>query len=100
VLRQRAGFLLELPELLDSGIERFTERLVLSILDWRLQKERGLINEVKTLFREAESEDRAELMVIYGKQLHELMKNLFAINRGRAATSAVGRRNAEAFYQR
>ncbi|GMQ77747.1 MAG: hypothetical protein BMS9Abin02_0236 [Anaerolineae bacterium] len=100
VLRQRAGFLLELPEQLDSGIDRFTERLVLSILDWRLQKVRGLINEVEALFREAETEDRAELMTLYGKQLHELMKHFFAINRARAAISAVGRRNAEAFDQR
>jgi DNA primase len=100
VLRQRAGILLELPELLDSGIDRFTERLVLSILDWRLQKVRGLINEVEALFREAEAEDREELMTLYGKQLRELMKRFFAINRARATISAVGRRNAEAFDQR
>ncbi len=100
LLRQRARSLLELPEPVDAGIDRLTERLVLSILDWRLEKVRRLINEVEALFREAEAEERAGFMTLYGNQLKQLMQQLFEINRARAAISAVGRRSADAFNQR
>ena len=93
-LQARVKTLLSLPESPETELERLPERLVLSVLDWRLEKVKGLIAEVEKLFLEAQSQNRPEMLEMYRRQLRELPLEVRRINRAREAMSAVGRRNA------
>ena len=95
VLRQRAQSLMEIQESIAVETDRLTDRLVLSILDWRWQKVKGLLKDVESMFRDAEVQARQEMMGLYRQQLDQLIRQLSGISRGKAAISVVGRRNAE-----
>jgi len=92
ILQQRVQSLLEVPETEQIELARLSDRLLLSVLDWRAQKVKSLIGEVEALFQEAEALRRKELMDIYGQQLQGLLGQLARINRARATITATGRR--------
>jgi DNA primase len=95
ILRQRAQSLMDIYESIPVETDRWTDRLVMSILDWRWQKVIGLLKGVESLFRDAEIQVREELMGHYRQQLDQLVRQLSGISSAKAAMSVVGRRNAE-----
>lgn len=97
LLRERIQILLDLPETPESELERLPDRLVISILDWRLERVRRLIREVEQLFHEAKTQDDLDALEMYSRQLRELPLQLLGINRARAAISATSRRNSDQF---
>ncbi|HSG17849.1 MAG TPA: DNA primase [Anaerolineae bacterium] len=93
-LQARVKTLLSLPESPETELERLPERLVLSVLDWRLEKVKRLIAEVEQLFLESRAQNKLDMLEMYRQQLRELPLQVRRINRAREAMSAVGRRNA------
>jgi len=91
-LRERVQNLLSLPDTPESELARLPDRLVLSVLDWRLERIKSLIGEVELLFRETHAEDSPELHEMYHRQLRELPLQMLSINKARGAMSATGRR--------
>jgi hypothetical protein len=93
-LQARAKTLLSLPGTPESEVDRLPDRLVLSVLDWRQEKVKGLIVEVEQLFVETQAQNDPEMLEMVSQQLRELPLQLLSINRARKAMSAVGRRNS------
>ena len=93
-LRARVKALLSLPGTPDTEVDRLPDRLVLSVLDWRQEKVKGLIANVEQLFLETQAQNEPERLEMYRQQLRDLPQQLLSINRAREAMSAVGRRNA------
>ncbi|WP_420644900.1 DNA primase [Candidatus Leptofilum sp.] len=94
-LQNRLKFLLTLPQSPETELERISDTLVLSVLDWRLAKVRQLLSEVKHLLHEAQSEGDSEALAIYQQQLRELPVAVLQLNKARDAMSATSRRRAE-----
>ncbi|MCA9955733.1 MAG: DNA primase [Anaerolineales bacterium] len=94
-LQNRLKFLLTLPQSPETELERISDTLVLSVLDWRLAKVRQLLSEVKHLLHEAQSENDTEALAIYQQQLRDLPLAVLQINKARSAMSATSRRRAE-----
>ncbi|RMG96886.1 MAG: DNA primase [Chloroflexi bacterium] len=95
VLQERVQTLLTFPPTPDSELERLADELAKSVLDWRLEKTRRLLNEVKQLFDEAKEMNDIEAIETYKEQLRRLPLIVFSINRARDAMSAVSRRKAD-----
>jgi DNA primase len=95
LLRERIQTLLDLPETPESELERLPNRLVISILDWRLERVRSLINEVEQLFHEAKTQNNPDATNLYSRQLRELPLQVLSINKARAASSMTSRRNSQ-----
>ncbi len=94
-LQNRLKFLLTLPQSPETELERISDTLVLSVLDWRLAKVKQLLGEVKHLLHEAQTENDPEALAIYQQQLRELPLAVLQINKARDAMSATSRRRAE-----
>lgn len=94
-LTKRVHFLLSFPQASDAELERLADTLVLSVLDWRLENVRQLLNEVKHSFNEAQAENDAEALEVYQQQLRELPLLFLQINKARSAMSATSRRRAD-----
>lgn len=94
-LQDRMHYLLSLPEIQESELDRLPDTLVLSILDWRGEKVRELIGAVEQLFDEKESQADAETLSVYRQELLKLAGALRIINRARSAMSATNRRLAK-----
>ena len=95
LLRERIQTLLDLPKTPEKELERLPDRLVISILDWRLVRVRSLINEVEQLFHEAKAQNSPDATDMYSRQLRELPLQVLSINKARAAISMTSRRNSE-----
>lgn len=93
-LTVRAQFLLSLPLAPDAELERLADTLVLSVLDWRLEKVRQLLNEVKQFIKESQMENDQDALAVYQQQLRELPLTVLQINKARNAMSAANRRRA------
>jgi hypothetical protein len=93
-VRQRLEAILKLAAAPERDLERLPDTLVMSILDWRLEKIKGLLGEVRQLFREAQSEKSPEMMDIYYQQLRELPLLLLSINKAKGSMSSASRRRA------
>jgi DNA primase len=93
-LRARVETLLSLPGTPETELDRLPDRLVLSILDWRQEKVKGLMASVEQLFLEAQAQNEPDKVEMYRQQLRDLPMQLRNIDRAREAMSAVGRRNA------
>jgi hypothetical protein len=93
-VRQRVEAILRMEATPESEVERLPDLLVMSILDWRLEKIRALLAEVRQLFREAESENSSEMMAVYYQQLRELPLLVLSINKAKGSMSAASRRRA------
>lgn len=91
-LRDRVQVLMALPESPESELDRLPDLLVLSVLDWRLESVKGLIDEVRQLFRESQTQADSEMLQVYSQQLLELPLRVRSINKARGAMSALGRR--------
>ncbi len=91
-LRERVKNLLNLPDTEESEFDRLPGRLVLSVLDWRLERIKSLISEVELLSRETHAQDSHEMHEMYHQQLRDLSLQMLSINRARGAMSATGRR--------
>lgn len=79
----------------ETELERISDTLVLSVLDWRLAKVRQLLGEVKHLLHEAQRENDTEALAVYQQQLRELPLAVLQLNKARGAMSATSRRRAE-----
>ncbi len=88
IARDRAQALLSLPKTPESEIERLPSLLVVSVLDWRLERVRSLIDEVEQLFRDVESPDNPELLAMYRQQMQALTLQTLSINKARGAMPA------------
>jgi hypothetical protein len=93
-LRARFETLLSLPATPETELDRLPDRLVLSVLDWRLEKVKELMANVEQLFLETQAQDDPDLLEMYRQQLRDLPVQRRSIDRAREAMSAVGRRNA------
>ncbi|VAW43572.1 hypothetical protein MNBD_CHLOROFLEXI01-205, partial [hydrothermal vent metagenome] len=94
-LQKRLKFLLSLPQSVEIELERISDTLVLSVLDWRLAKVRQLLSDVKHLLSEAQIADDKEALQLYKQQLKELPLAVLQLNKARSAMSASSRRRAE-----
>jgi DNA primase len=93
-LRERIEILLSIKLTSESELERLPDRLVLSVLDWRLERTKSLLAEVERLFRDSQEEQNLEMLELYGQQLRELPSQVRSIDRARGAMSAAGRRQS------
>ncbi len=89
VLQHRIKDLLVLPETSETELDRLPDKLVTSVLDWRLEEVTDQLSQMKQL---AESEQDIELMSMYIKQSHELTIRKLRLDKVRASMSAVSRR--------
>jgi DNA primase len=94
-LVDRIQSLLTLPDILDEEQERLPDKLVLSVLDWRLAKAKQQLTEMKQLMREAEELADDEFVALSQQQLRELPLVIRRLNKAKGAMSAVSRRQAE-----
>jgi DNA primase len=94
-LVDRIQSLLTLPDILEEEQERLPDKLVLSVLDWRLSKTKQQLNEMKQLMREAEELADDEFVALSQQQLRELPLLILSLNKAKGAMSAVSRRRAE-----
>jgi hypothetical protein len=92
VLQRRIRELLVLPETSESELERLPDHLVLSVLDWRLERINGQINEMRQLFNEARAAQDQGLILMYSQQLRELPLKKLRLDKARGAMTAVNRR--------
>jgi hypothetical protein len=83
-----------MPETPESDLQRLPDLLVLSVLDWRLERLKALISEVKQLFHETQTTN-PDMLEMYSKQLRQLPLQVLSINKARGAMTAAGRRNGQ-----
>lgn len=102
LIQDRVQKLLTMPESPESELDRLPDRLVQSVLDWRLERIKSLIEEVEQLVRETNAQDNPELIDMYLQQLRGLLHQVLSINKARAALSATAKRRAQesAAYRR
>ncbi len=91
-LTTRAQHLLSLSQTPDVEMERLADQLMLSVLDWRLEKTRELVNEVEQYYKEAQIENDAEAVEIYQQLKRELPLVVWQLNKARNAMTAANRR--------
>jgi len=91
-LTVRAQYLLSLSQTPDAEIERLADQLMLSVLDWRLEKTRELVNEVEQYYKEAQIENDTEAVEVYQQLKRELPEVMWQLNKARNAMSAANRR--------
>lgn len=94
VLVERVNVLLGLNVSPESELDRLPDRLVLSVLDWRLAKVRAQLTQLQQVMLSAREQPDAEQSTarLYGQQVHELRLRIKRLNRAKDAMSAVGRR--------
>jgi DNA primase len=97
VLQARAKTLLTLPPTPESELSRLPDRLVMSVLDWRLARAKVQLTQVQQLFTTAQGEGApdAELAGMYAQKIHDLRLTMHQLNRAKEGMSAVGKRRAE-----
>jgi hypothetical protein len=91
-LTVRAQYLLSLSPTPDVEIERLADQLMLSVLDWRLEKTRELVNEVEQYYKEAQIENDTEALEVYQQLQRDLPVAVWQLNKARNAMSAANRR--------
>ena len=90
--RERVQALLSLPKTQESEIERLPSLLVVSVLDWRLERVKSLIDEVEQLFRDMKAQNNPNLLSMYRQQMGDLTLQMLAINKARGALPASAKR--------
>ncbi|HEX6386962.1 MAG TPA: DNA primase [Anaerolineae bacterium] len=93
-LLDRVKFLLTLPQTPESELERLADKLVLSVLDWRLEKNSQLVSIVRQLVHETRQMSDGDSSEMY-QQLGELTLAKLRIDKARSAVTAMGRRRTE-----
>ena len=94
-LVDRIQSLLTLPDVLEEEQERLPDKLVLSVLDWRLSKAKQQGSEIEQLVREAKEMTNGELIALLQQQQHDLALLQLSLNKAKGAMSALSRRRAE-----
>jgi DNA primase len=92
VLQRRIRELLVISETSETELDRLPDHLVLSVLDWRLERVNGQMNEMRQLFNEAQAAQDLDLISMYSQQLRELPLKKLRLDKARGAMSAVNRR--------
>jgi hypothetical protein len=92
VLQRRIKDLLVLPEIPETELDRLPDHLVLSVLDWRLERVNGQLNEMRQLFNEAKAAQDLDLISMYSQQLRELPLKKLRLDKARGAMTAINRR--------
>ncbi len=94
ILANRVRALMAVPVTAESERERLTDRLVLSVLDWRLEKVKEQLAQLQLLFLEGRNDGNSaeDLMQSYGVQLQALRTDMQHLNQAKNAMSSVGRR--------
>jgi len=95
LLLERVQTLLAMSPAPESELDRLPDTLVLSVLDWRLEKTKQLLSEVNKLLREASGVEDADYLAMYRQQISDLPLVVLGLNRARDAMSAVSRRRAK-----
>ena len=96
VLAERVRGLMALPPSPGMKLDRLPDTLAQSVLDWRLEKIRRRISELKQLLAaESQSESAGELARLYGDLLATSQPAMQGIHQAKDAMSAQGRRRAE-----
>lgn len=88
VLLSRVRTLLKLPATSDAQIDLLTNRLTQSVLNWRLDKVRKTLSEVKHLMGAAKHAGDAESSELHAYRCQELTMTIYSINRARQSLSA------------
>lgn len=91
-LADRAQYLLSLPPAPDTEIERLANQLMFSVLDWRLEKIRRLVDEVEQYYKEAQRENDTDAVEMYQQLQRELPLKMRELNKARNAMTAANRR--------
>ncbi|MDJ0756968.1 MAG: DNA primase [Ardenticatenaceae bacterium] len=94
LMQQRVQQLMQLSSTKQAEREKLPERLVHSVLDWRLRKANQLNDELKLLIREAKQEADVELVRNYTQQHAELTRQIYQVNRAKAAIKGISRRRS------
>ena len=94
-LLERVQHLRSLPPTPEPELDRLADKLVLSIIDIRIEKTKQLSARIKDLVVEAEISGEVESYNEYKSQLVELTRQLWTIQQAKNAMSAVSKRRAE-----
>ena len=94
-LLERVQHLRTLPPTPEPELDRLADKLVLSIIDIRIEKTKQLSAKIKDLVIEAETSGEVESYNEYKSQLVELTRQLWTIQQAKNAMSAVSKRRAE-----
>lgn len=89
VLQERARYLLQTAPTPESELSRLPEKLVLSVLHWRLEKVKGHLTELQQLFRETNRNDQPELADLYSQQIRESHLMIQSLNRAAETVTAI-----------
>lgn len=95
LLLERVQALLAMSPAPETELDRLPDTLVLSVLDWRLDKIKQLLGEVNKLLREASGVDDVDALGMYRQQLSSLPLAVLGLNKAKDAMSAVSRRRAK-----
>ncbi|MCI0399073.1 MAG: DNA primase [Chloroflexi bacterium] len=95
VLCQRLQALLTLPQTPESELDRLPDSLVLSVLDWRLEQVRSLMDKVMQLWREAQVQANPDMVDMYGQQYRELTQMFLRMSKAQGAMSGMNRQAAQ-----
>lgn len=99
-LQERAEALLSMPLTPESELDRLVDKLVLSVLDWRLQKINDRLSQLRMLFPETTRQQDEEAAGLYQQQTRDASNAIQRINVAKNAMSAANRRRSEAAYGR
>ena len=94
-LRDRVQSLLSLPDGPGMLVDRLPDTLTRSVLDWRLEQTKGLIEDVRFLFNDEVVLEDPDQIDLLAEQLRDLTMQLLNINKARAAMTASGRRHTK-----
>ncbi|MBE2224383.1 MAG: toprim domain-containing protein, partial [Anaerolineae bacterium] len=94
-LLERAKHLRTLPPISESELDRLADKLVLSVIDIRLEKKRQLNAQMKRLTEEAKEEGDVNSVEAYTIQSSEISHQIFRLQQAKNAMSAVSKRKTE-----
>ena len=87
-IQSRVQVLLTSPPIPESELNRLPDKLVLYVLDWRLEKIRDGAKELQNLFRQTQGQQSKQLAQLYGQQIREAHVAIRNINQARNAMSS------------
>ncbi|MEM7334415.1 MAG: DNA primase [Chloroflexota bacterium] len=94
-LQERVHQLLALKPTPESELDRLADKLLLSVLEWRLQKNKLFNQKIKVLFDEAKRQNDQESAKLYEQQIAKSHLESLSLNKAKSAMSATSRRRAE-----
>ena len=93
VLSERVRGLLAITATADTQVEQLSGRLTHSVLNWRLDKVRRTLGEVKDLMEIAKREGDEETGELHAYRCQELTAMIYSINRARHTLSSASQRD-------